>query len=166
MEFKDYYLCIDEKFINLEHVSCISLDYSRDKIIFQMDYAIQINEKNRKDNSNRSKITERRITTGYIVVYGIQDGLNLLKTKKYFNQFFIQKGLKNDVENVGYINLEKITSIKYEPDKNRVIINFSNTVSYYDFEKGEVLTSEFLYLNFLSDTQYENYVEYLNGFIS
>lgn len=176
MRYKDVFLTIDnDRKLNLKHVSSISLDYSRDKIIFKLDYAINpIIKKGNDLNYDNSDVVNstkshdmRKISTGYIYTYGIQDVLNRLYLVPYFDDNFIKKNLKpDDHDDLGYINLENVTSIKFESNKNRVVINFSNSVTFYDYNtKDNILTSEFLYLDFLSDERFKNYVDYINKFI-
>jgi hypothetical protein len=109
----------------------------------------------------------RMISTGYVYTYGIQSVLNNIVKVPYFNDNFINKQLdRDDHDDLGFINLENVTSVKFEYDKNKVIFNFSNSVTFYDkFEKTNNLVSEFLYLNFISDTRFKKYIDYVNQYI-
>ena len=176
MNFKDKFLRLDDdKYINLEHVSHISLDYSRDKIIFKMDYAINVMQKKRgedknsqeynlyDENFNKEMINTKKIVTGYIYSFGVSDCLKKLQNIPFFKDNFVQKTLNvDDANDIGWMNLDKVTSLKFDHDRNRVVINFANSVTYYDFSrKEEILTSEFLYLDFINDEKFNAYVDYL-----
>lgn len=179
MMFKDKFLKLDtEKYINLEHVSHISLDYSKDKVIFKMDYAMNVLPKKRGEDrdsqeynlfneNNKETFNSKKIITGYIYGYGITACLKSLKASKFFEENFIQKTLNvDDANDVGWINLGKVTSFKFDDSRNRVVINFANSVTYYDFtKKEELLTSEFLYLDFISDDRFNKYTSYFKKFV-
>ena len=159
---------IENKFVNLSHVSHITLEYGRDRAILKMDFSISpiIKKKKRTDfNSIDEPQVENKgiLTACYMYVYGIQDLINALKKSDYFNSHFIQKQLStDDHDDIGWFNVDLITSIKIENERNRVVLNFDNSVSFYDLAVGNRLISEFKFLDFINDKRFNLYVDYLN----
>ena len=133
----------DDRMINLDHVANISLDAERDKVIFGMDFTNECDGKT---------------VTNFISVQGIDAINSTLKDNLYFNEHFFSKSL---TQNRGYINFEKISSVKYEASRKRVIINLTNSNTLADPKRGEVLVTAFIYLNFKTDAEYAAYLKYL-----
>jgi len=164
----------DNKFVNLSHISHITLEYGKDRAILKMDFSISpIIKKKRKIDKNDfnvedledSTTNERKgtITACYMYVYGIQDLINKLHQSEYFNENFIRKQIDvDDHDDIGWFNINSISSIKIDDKQNRVILNFDNSVSFYDLKAGNRLISEFKFLDFINDKRFNNYVNYLN----
>jgi hypothetical protein len=59
----------------------------------------------------------------------------------------------------GYINKDEISSIKFAEKKQRVIFNLSHTVSFIDNYGNQHMTSEFVYVNFNNENDYNLYIQ-------
>lgn len=144
------FLKVNNTVVNLDNVSNINLIKHRNRIAFNMNYNIEL------------RIDEK---TKYISDYvywdakddrEYEDNLRRLQT----DDFFICEFIKHPN---GFININEISSIKYNEFKRRVIFNLSHTVSFKDESGDFKLTSEFVYVNFNSQKEYDEFVNYLEN---
>jgi len=86
----------------------------------------------------------------------LEENLKYLSCNKYFKQNFLHDSSGNV-----FININEISSIKYSEKKQRVIFNLSHPISFKDHDKKYRITSEFVYVNCNSFTDYKEYVNYV-----
>ncbi|QAU04523.1 hypothetical protein Va1_203 [Vibrio phage Va1] len=144
------FILANDVVVNLENVSNVNLVPNRNRIVFNMNYSIQM-----KHYGHKSLISD-------YVYWDAKDSneytRNLIKLKEneHFQREFFAKP-KND----GFINVNEISSIKFLEDSRRIIFNLSHQVTFRDKSKNESLTSEFVYVDIGSKEAYEDYKELL-----
>jgi len=144
------FLQAGDRLINLQNVSNINLLRDRKRIVFNMNYNIQINSR------NGSKLISDYVYWDCDDSKEFQHNMYNLTTNEYFVNNFIDK-----INYEGYINLNEISSIKYSFKKNRVIFNLSHPVTFTDFDGRDKITSEFVYVNCKDSKQFSEYSEYI-----
>lgn len=142
------FIDLSDRHINLLNVSNINLLNDKMRIVFNMNYSINI-----EINHYDKKISDYVYWDAFNV-NEFEDNLRCLLQSEYFKSNFIE-------HTNGYINLNEISSIKYLARKNRVIFNLSHPVTFKDFDGKNKITSEFVYVNFNKDEDYDNYVKYV-----
>lgn len=144
------FILANDVVVNLENVSNVNLVPNRNRIVFNMNYSIQM-----KHYGHKSLISD-------YVYWDAKDSkeytrnLISLKENEHFQREFFAKP-KND----GFINVNEISSIKFLDDSRRIIFNLSHQVTFRDKSKNESLTSEFVYVDIGSKESYEDYKELL-----
>lgn len=142
---KKEFLQTNDRIVSLKNVSNININARNNRIIFNMNYNIEI-EKNQ----------EYKIISDYVywdlLPSQFDDTLVNLSSHEYITDNFIP-------HNNGYINKDEISSIKFAEKKQRVIFNLSHTVSFIDNYGNQHMTSEFVYVNFKTDDEYNSYVQ-------
>lgn len=141
----------NDRIINLENVSNINILKHMNRIVFNMNYHIQIHGKNTK-----------KLISDYVYWDAennreFYSNLEKLQKSEFFNCEFIKKP-KDD----GFINVSEISSIKFIEEKCRVIFNLSHPVTFYDNRSNEKITSEFIYVNCDNNADYLDYVDYIH----
>lgn len=137
----------DSRIVNLKNVSNINLLPNSNRIIFNLNYNIDINDKLISDYVYWNAVSK----DSYLM------NLIALNSNDYFIKNFI-----NQVNNVGYINKNEISSIKFSEKKNRVIFNLSHPVTFTDFDGNSRITSEFVYSNCEDTKTYNTYTTEIN----
>lgn len=125
--------------VNLKNVSNINIIHKSKRIVFNMNYGISI-----KDRMGE-KIISDYVYWDSNNEKQFQKNLDLLYTKIKEHGNFIPKPER---ETSGYINIDEISSIKFNTHKNRVIFNLSHTVSISNHRNERALSSEFVYVDF------------------
>jgi hypothetical protein len=138
-------LRLENKVINLEHVTSIKFDVSHRKIFFNMDYAIQL-----KDGSF------------------IQDfiALDLEENFKIYEKIFSKELCLNKVlmfknfywcdENT-LLNLKSISSLKYVPELQRIIVNLNNPHT-YEIKNQKKVLADFIYIEHVNQKDFEEFL--------
>ena len=137
----------DSRIVNLKNVSNINLLPNSNRIIFNLNYNIDINDKLISDYVYWNAVSK----DSYLM------NLIALNSNDYFIKNFI-----NQVNNVGYINKNEISSIKFSEKKNRVIFNLSHPVTFTVFDGNSRITSEFVYSNCEDIKTYNTYTTEIN----
>ena len=138
---------IRNQIINLDHVSRIAYDKDNLRIIFNLDYGVEI-DVNSPINGKKIK----KLITDYIYInFDSEDefysNINKLDEAllRVFN--FIRKPASGN----GYINLNRVSSVKFDNSKNRIIFNFANSIDFmnHNIRNSQFkITSEFIYCDF------------------
>lgn len=136
--------------VNLENVSNINLVPNKNRIVFNMNYSIQMNRYGTKSLISDYVYWDAKNSNEYT------KNLIELKENEHFQREFFAKP-RND----GFINVNEISSIKFLDDSRRIIFNLSHQVSFKDRHKNESLTSEFVYVDFGSQESFDDYKELL-----
>jgi hypothetical protein len=134
----------NERVVNLDNVSTIKIvngsngDYKR--VIFNLDYGITIS-KNKiiPDYVYWNVIDESEFDT-------IQDIFNVTLEDNWIN-----------ISDTEIININKVSSIVERPSENRVIFNFNFSISQPSMQNR--LTSSFVFVDFDSENEYEDFLE-------
>ena len=137
----------DSRIVNLKNVSNINLLPNSNRINFNLNYNIDINDKLISDYVYWNAVSK----DSYLM------NLIALNSNDYFIKNFI-----NQVNNVGYINKNEISSIKFSEKKNRVIFNLSHPVTFTVFDGNSRITSEFVYSNCEDIKTYNTYTTEIN----
>jgi hypothetical protein len=143
---------IGSRIVNLKNVSNINIIEYQKRIAYNLNYSIKM------DNGS--------LVDKYISDYVYQDCptneefqtvLSYLAKDEYIIKNFIgykDYDVKNDIFRYGYININEISTIKFSEKKKRIIINLSHPVSFVDNNGVPNITSEFVFINFKTQDEY------------
>lgn len=148
------FLEINGQSINLRNVSNVNVVRDRNRVVFNMNYGISIG------TGNHPKTISDYVYWDASDSSELSQNMSDLINNRYFADNFL-----SDVNKSVFINVNEISSIKYIERKCRVIFNLSHPVSFIDHDKQERITSEFVYINCNSSSQYQEYVKYAKKFI-
>jgi hypothetical protein len=140
---------VNDKIINLKNVSNINVLKNKKRIIFNMNYSIDISV------GKQQKTISDYVYWDCVDLNSLNDNITSLIGCKYFYSNFIENG------HGGFINTQEISSIKFVKSKKRVIFNLSHPVTFIDSDQKAKITSEFVYCNFNNTEEYSSYVYYL-----
>lgn len=149
------FLKTNDRIINLKNVSNINILKDRNRIIFNLNYNIEI-----VTDYDSSKQISDYVYWDSINSDDLLQNLDHLEKSKYFKENFIEQ-----IDGQGFINVNEISSIKFSDKKLRVIFNLSHPVTFRDHSGTERITSEFVYVNCRSPQKYKEYVAYVNEII-
>jgi len=141
----DSFIKTNDRLVNLQNVSNINIVHDTQRVVFNMNYSIEI------EKHNNTKMISDYV---YLDTRNSKDFENAL-IELYDNQYIKDNFLSHDT---GYINIHEISSVKFSEQKNRVIFNLSHNKDFKDYRSGNtLLTSEFVYVDFSS---YKDYKEF------
>ena len=146
----------NDRLVNLKNVSNINVLHERDRIIFNMNYNIEMPS----NQWNDSKLISDYVYWDGVNKEDFLQNLVFLNENKYFQDNFIDQ-----IDGMGYININEISSVKFSEKKNRVIFNLSHPVTFTDFNNNNKITSEFVYVNCKNIEQFNDYAEYLKKYL-
>lgn len=144
------FLTTNDRIINLKNVSNINILKDRFRIVFNLNYNIDIN------NTGKTKLISDYVYWDAIDDTNLKANLKHLIDNSYFGETFISQP-----NNLVFININEISSIKFSEKKNRVIFNLSHPITFKDNDGNERITSEFVYVNCDNYQQYKEYVKYV-----
>jgi hypothetical protein len=147
------FLNTGSRIINLANVSSINIVKEKFRIIFNLNYSIEI------QTSAGSKHISDYVYWDAITADGLQTNIQYLEKDKFLKMTFLSK-LNN-----GYVNINQISSMKFSEKKNRVIFNLSHPVTFKDHENTPRVTSEFVYVDCQNLEKFKDYVQYVNQII-
>ena len=124
---------VNNRVINLENVSTIKVDEVKERIYFNMNFATQ--------NSNGTYIQD------YVYVKNTEDTLNSITSNLNTCDGFIK------YDENKWINLKQISSMKYDEESKRVIMNLSNPHT-YEFRHGSKVLAEFIYMENVTEDDF------------
>lgn len=150
------FLQTNDRIINLQNVSNVNILKDSNRIIFNMNYNIEIVYFDRVSKREKSKFISDYVYWDADGASAMANNLKELQATQYFKDYFIKQTAGN-----GFINKNEISSIKLAEKKNRVIFNLSHPVTFTDFDGKEKITSEFVYVNCSDLNQYKAYVNYV-----
>lgn len=140
----------NDRIVNLKNVSNINILGDRKRIIFNLNYNIQI-----ASNYKTKFISD-------YVYWECSDAETLATNlKTIYDDTFFSDNFINQIDERGFVNKNEISSIKFSEKKNRVIFNLSHPVTFKDYDGNERLTSEFVYVNCKNYNEYTEYKEYI-----
>lgn len=144
------FLQTNDRIINLANVSNINILVDKNRIVFNLNYSIEI------DANGKTKLISDYVYWDSVNKENLELNIKHLSSNGYFkNNFLIQPN-----EN-GFININEISSVKLSEKKNRVIFNLSHPVTFKDFDSNERITSEFVYVNCKDVNEFKLYVVYV-----
>lgn len=150
------FLQTNDRIINLKNVSNINVLKDSNRIIFNLNYNIEISYYDKYSRTQKRKFISDYVYWDAINAENMTYNLNYLCNKDFFNENFIHQLNGN-----GFININEISSIKFSEKKHRVIFNLSHPITFTDNEGNEKITSEFVYVNCDDINQYNKYVDYV-----
>lgn len=139
-----------DRIINLKNVSNINILIDRNRIVFNLNYSIDINA------NGRTKLISDYVYWDAVSKDNLELNIRHLGSNNYFKDNFLTQPSE-----YGFINLNEISSVKLSEKKNRVIFNLSHPVTFKDFDGNERITSEFVYVNCKDVNEFKKYVEYV-----
>lgn len=139
------FLKTNDRIVNLKNVSNINILKDKMRIVFNLNYSIEIN------NSRGSKMISDYVYWDAVDSEDFHDNIVRIKSNEFVQVAFIPY-----VDESGFVNISEISSVKFSEKKNRVIFNLSHPVSFTDFDRNEKITSEFVYVN-CPDGTYKEY---------
>ena len=146
------FLQTNDRTINLRNVSNINILHTSNRIVFNLNYNIEIPNA----TSDGTKLISDYVYWDAVDAHDLKENISRLLNNEYFEKNFL-----GDSSNNVFVNLNEISSIKYSEKKHRVIFNLSHPVTFRDYDKKERVTSEFVYVNCNSFAQYKEYVNYV-----
>jgi len=146
------FLQTNDRIINLRNVSNINVLKDRNRIVFNLNYNIEIS----KNQNGDPKFISDYAYWDAIDEADLQHNIAHLKKDAFFTINFI-----NGIDQNCWINIKEISSIKFSEKKHRVIFNLSHPITFKDFNNNERITSEFVYVNCKDFESYVRYVEYV-----
>lgn len=155
------FLQTNDRIINLKNVSNINVLKDSNRIIFNLNYNIEISYYDKHTRTQKRKFISDYVYWDAINAENMTHNLNYLCNKDFFNENFIHQLNGN-----GFININEISSIKFSEKKHRVIFNLSHPITFTDNEGNEKITSEFVYVNCDDINQYNKYVDYIKTLIN
>lgn len=150
------FINISDKIVNLSNVSNVNIIQSKNRIVFNLNYNIEISYFDKRKNNIANRFISDYIYWDCLDSNELYLNLSTLKRNKYFRENFIKEA--NDK---GFINKNEISSVKFVELKHRIIFNLSHPVTFVDFNKEEKITSEFVYVNCNDFKQYCDYCGYV-----
>lgn len=139
-----------ERIINLKNVSNINILIDRNRIVFNLNYSIEL------DANGKTKLISDYVYWDSVSKDNLELNIKHLCSNKYFKDNFLTQPSA-----YGFINLNEISSIKLSEKKNRVIFNLSHPITFKDFDGNERITSEFVYVNCKDVNEFKTYVNYI-----
>ena len=146
------FLQTNDRTINLRNVSNINILHASNRIVFNLNYNIEIPNA----TSDGTKLISDYVYWDAVDAHDLKENISRLLNNEYFEKNFLC-----DSSNNVFVNLNEISSIKYSEKKHRVIFNLSHPVTFRDYDKKERVTSEFVYVNCNSFAHYKEYVNYV-----
>lgn len=128
----------NNKSLNLKKVSNVNI--VKNRIVFNMNYSVDI---------NNSRLISDYVYWDSNDAYGLNSKIKQLSQNKYFIENFITKPFQD-----GFINMNEISSVKFEDNKFRVIFNLSHPVTFTDYNGKNKITSEFVYADCRNNAEY------------
>lgn len=146
------FLQTNDRTINLRNTSNINILHASNRIVFNLNYNIEIP----CTTSTGTKLISDYVYWDAVDAHDLKENISRLLA----NQYFAENFLRDSSGNV-FVNMNEISSIKYSEKKHRVIFNLSHPVTFRDHDKKERVTSEFVYVNCNSFAHYKEYVNYV-----
>lgn len=148
-----------DKMVNLEKVSNINILGDKMRIVFNMCYPIEMET---YCKANKRKV--KKMISDYVYWDATnKDSFDYMTENLYKNAYFSTNFLQGSDynNNLSYINLNHVSSIKFCEDKARVIFNLSHSVSFIDNNGSQKITSEFVFVNHKDVNVFRKYKERL-----
>ncbi len=146
------FLQTNDRTINLRNVSNINILHASNRIVFNLNYNIEIPN----TTCTGTKLISDYVYWDAVDAHDLKENISRLLVNEYFVKNFMR-----DSSNNVFVNINEISSIKYSEKKHRVIFNLSHPVTFRDHDKKERVTSEFVYVNCNSFAHYKEYVNYV-----
>ena len=124
-----------EMIVNFDNVSSIFNDEERNKIVINFNYAIKI----------KNKIIPDYLYINYETKEQAEEMLAKIK-------IITSSWIKNKDR---FVNPKMVSSIKFDDERNRIILNLNYSITAKDANGNEILTSDFSYINFETKELYE-----------
>ena len=134
----------DNQIVNLQNVSTIKIHREKNRIIFNLNYSIQV-ERNGSE----------RLRADY--VYWDFDDPETLDTvfEKITKAKFVKENFLNLDEGGLLVNKASISSVKFERNSNRLIFNLNNLRDFSNPKAGIHTTSDFFFVDYVTESQAE-----------
>lgn len=152
------FLQTNDRIINLKNVSNINILRDSNRIIFNLNYNIEIQYFDKKERREKSKFISDYVYWDGVNSADLKYNIEYLVNDSYFKQNFISQPNMD-----AFINVNEISSIKFSEKKNRVIFNLSHPITFTDFDGKSKITSEFVYVNCNDMHNYNEYAEYVKN---
>lgn len=150
------FLQTNDRTINLRNVSNVNILHASNRIVFNLNYNIEIPNTACAGTFPGTKLISDYVYWDAVDAKDQQENIARLLV----NEYFVKNFLRDSSGNV-FVNMNEISSIKYSEKKHRVIFNLSHPVTFRDHDKKERVTSEFVYVNCNSFAHYKEYVNYV-----
>jgi len=144
------FLQTNDRIINLANVSNINILVDKNRIVFNLNYSIEI------DANGKAKLISDYVYWDSVNKDNFELNIKHLGDNNYFKDNFLTRSDDN-----GFININEISSVKLSEKKNRVIFNLSHPITFKDFDGNERITSEFVYVNCKDVNEFKQYVNYI-----
>jgi len=124
-----------EMIVNFENVSSICNDDERNKIIINYNYNVKLKDKLIPDYLYINYETE-------------EEKEAILDKVKIITSSWIRNKDR-------FVNPKMVSSIKFDDERNRIIVNLNYTITAKNSRNESILTSDFLYIDFETEDLYK-----------
>jgi hypothetical protein len=148
------FLQTNDRIINLTNVSNINILVDKNRIVFNLNYSIEI------DANGKNKLISDYVYWDSVNKDNLELNIKHLGNNNYFKDNFLTQP-----SNYGFININEISSVKLSEKKNRVIFNLSHPITFKDYDGNERITSEFVYVNCKDGNEFKQYINYVKSIL-
>lgn len=148
------FLQTNDRIINLRNVSNINILVDKNRIVFNLNYSIEI------DANGKTKLISDYVYWDSVNKENLELNIKHLGNNNYFKDNFLTQP-----SDYGFININEISSVKLSEKKNRVIFNLSHPITFKDYDGNERITSEFVYVNCKDVNEFKAYVNYVKSIL-
>lgn len=134
------FINVNDILVNLKNVSNINILKRSNRIVFNMNYTIEIVK------GNDQKYISDYVYWDCATDQELIDNIKTITESNYFKNFI--------VINNSFINKNEISTVKYDKYNTRIIFNLSHPVTFKNKYHEHCLTSEFVYVTGTSE-QYD-----------
>lgn len=138
-----------ERIVNLKNVSFVVKEMSKLRIIFNLTYSIKLEGKN---------LISDYIYWSYNSVEDLENDYNRIVNSGYF--------LEGPEEDLKLINIDKVSSLKFDERNLRVIWNLNNSITHQikspTGESKEIITADFVYWDFEDKNKFKDFKKLFN----
>lgn len=139
------FVTVGNDLVNLKNISNINIDKKRNRIVFNFGYSVKMND------SSENKLISDYYYWDCKDFDDVQRKIQYLKIFPDFKKMFIETPR-------GFVNRDHISTVRFLPERRRVIINFSNQITHKNKKNEQIMIPEFLYINFDTENEYLDFV--------
>lgn len=141
------YINVNGILINLKNVSNINILRKSKRIVFNMNYTVEILRQ------GKSKLISDYVYWDCSTEQELINNIKAITSNPYFKNFLVIDS--------SYINKNEISTVKYDKYNTRLIFNLSHPVTFKNKQGDNCLTSEFVYVT-CDETKYKEILNTLN----
>lgn len=138
----------DNIIINLDNVNSVVEIENKNRIVFNFNYPVTV-----------IKGDEKLQRSDYVYY----DDYRKFTTLEALHETFANAGFVNFGNK--WINLKNVAFIKFDANRNRIIINFNSSISFKNKNNEMQLTSDFIYIDSKNISDYEENLQLIENYL-